>query len=253
MMLLALQRDFRSWLTAESVDAGARLETDPAPGLSVYLNNYRSSLVGCLTESFEITRAWLGDAAFEAAAASHIDRLPPHSWTLDAYALDFPATLALRYPSDPEIADLARLECALGLAFVGPDADAIDPTTLAEIDWDTAVLRFVPTLGLLDVTTNAAAIWSAITAGQQPPVAELLSEIACIAIWRDALTPAFRTLDAHEATALSLMIDGRSFGGLCAGLVDEHRDEAGPAMAGALLGQWMRDGIIRAIAAPGEE
>jgi hypothetical protein len=164
MSLLALQQDFQRWLTTEAVDAGARIGAGAEPGLSVYLNNYRSSLMGCLVESFGTTRAWLGDEAFEAAAARHIDRQPPHSWTLDAYALDFPRSLAIRYPDDPEIADLARLECALGVAFVGPDADAIDPATLADIDWDTAVLRFVPTLALLDVTTNAAALWSAIEA-----------------------------------------------------------------------------------------
>jgi hypothetical protein len=247
MTLLALQREFRSWLTAESVDAGARLEADPAPGLSVYLNNYRSSLMGCLAESFPVTRAWLGDEAFEAAAANHIDRQPPHSWTLDAYAIDLPDTVALRYPEDPEIADLARLECALGLAFVGPDADPIDPTTLAAIDWDTAVLRFIPTFQLLDVTTNAAAIWSAITAEEQPPAAELLLEPARIAIWRNALTPAFRTIDVDETAAIALMTSGRSFGALCATLVDRHGEENGPAMAGAFLGQWLRDGIVHAI------
>ena len=250
MSLLALQRDFRSWLTTESADAGARLETDPAPGLSVYLNNYRASLMGCLAESFKITRAWLGDEAFEAAAANHIDRLPPHSWTLDAYARDLPATLALRYPDDPEVADLARLECALGFAFVGRDADAIDPATLTAIDWDTAVLRFVPTLDLLDVTTNAAAIWSAITSEERPPAAALLPEPTCIAIWRNALTPAFRTLDIDEASALRLMMSGRGFGELCAILIDQHGEEEGPAMAGAFLGQWLRDGTVSAIALP---
>jgi hypothetical protein len=251
MSLLALQRDFRSWLTREAVDAGARLEAAPAPGLPIYLNNYRSSLISCLAESFEITRAWLGDEAFEAAAAIHIDRLPPHSWTLDAYALDFPASLALRYPNDPEVAELARLECALSVAFVGADADAIDPATLTDVDWDMAVLRFVPTLTLLDVTTNIAAIWSAITAEEKPPAAALLPEPASIAIWRNDLTPAFRTLDTEEAGALSLMMSGLRFGDLCAVLVEQHGEQDGPAMAGALLGQWLRDGIVRAIASSG--
>jgi len=252
MSLLALQRDFRSWLTTESVDAGARIEpgTAPAPGLSVYLNNYRSSLMSCLAESFETTRAWLGDEAFETAAANHIERLPPHSWTLDAYALDLPATLEIRFPEDPEIADLSRLECALSVAFVGPDARPIDPATLTEVDWDAAVLRFVPTLALLDLTTNAAAIWSAIAAGETPPEAILLPEPASVGIWRNGLTPAFRTFEKDEAAALRLMADGRSFGDLCANLVERHGTEEGPAMAGALLGQWLRDGILCAIEHP---
>jgi len=247
MSLLALQRDFRSWLTTESANAGGRIEPGTAPGLSVHLNNYRSSLMGCLAESFRTTRAWLGDQAFEAAAANHIDRLPPHSWTLDAYALDLPATLAIRYPEDPEVAELAWLECALSVAFVGADADPIDPEALARVDWDTAVLRFLPTLALLEVTTNAAAIWSAIAAEKTPPDAERIPEATFVAIWRNGLTPTFRTLDADEADALRPMIDGSGFGDLCARLVETHGAVEGPAAAGALLGQWLRDGIVRAI------
>ena len=124
---------------------------------------------------------------------------------------------------------------------------AIDPAMLAEVDWDMAVLRFVPTLALLDVTTNTAAIWSAITAEEKPPAAKSLLEPATIAIWRNGLTPAFRTLDSSEATALNLMMSGRSFGDLCAALVEQHGEKEGPTMAGALLGQWLRDGIVRAI------
>ena len=59
--------------------------------------------------------------------------------------------------------------------------------------------------------------------------------------------PAFRTLEAGEAGALRLMLEGRRFPDLCITLVDRHGEEDGPALAGALLGQWLRDGIVRAI------
>lgn len=250
MSLLTLQRDFRTWLTTESPDAGSRLEPGTAPGLSIYLNNYRSSLMACLAESFGTTQAWLGDEAFEAAAANHIDRLPPHSWTLDAYAHDFPKTLAARYPDDTEVADLARVEMMLGLAFVGPDADPIAPATLADVDWDTAALRFVPTLDMLSVTSNAAAIWSAIAAEQAPPSAEILPTPATVAVWRTGLTPCFRTLNDDEQDALTLMVSGMAFGALCGRLVERFGEDAGPAMAGALLGQWLQDGIVAAVVSP---
>ncbi|MDH7640448.1 HvfC/BufC N-terminal domain-containing protein [Sphingomonas oryzagri] len=250
MNLLALQRDFRDWLTEECQEAGSRLETGDAPGLSVYLNNYRSSLMACLRESFTVTHAWLGDEAFDAAAATHIDRLPPHSWTLDAYALDFPATLASRYPADPEVADLARLELALGVAFIGADADPLDPATLSDADWDTATLRFVPTLDLIDVSTNAASIWSAITVARQPPAAQLLFGPASIAVWRSELAPAFRTLERDEDEALRLMRGGLSFGALCARLVGQHGEENGPSIAGTLLGRWFQDGLVASVSPP---
>jgi hypothetical protein len=107
MNLAALQRDMRSWLTVEARDAAARFGERAEPGLAVYLNNYRGQLMTCLSESFATVRAWLGEAAFDAAAAMHIDRLPPHNWTLDAYSLEFPDTIDALYPEDPEVGELA--------------------------------------------------------------------------------------------------------------------------------------------------
>ena len=63
---------------------------------------------------------------------AHVARVPPSSWTLDAYPRDFPATLAPLYPDDPEVAELAVLELALAEAFVGADAAGpIAPTQAA--------------------------------------------------------------------------------------------------------------------------
>jgi hypothetical protein len=88
--LLEVQRSLREWLVAESAEAAARLGAAAAPGLAVHLNTYRGQLLACLGETFGAVRAWLGQTAFEAAAAIHIERVPPSSWTLDAYAQHFP-------------------------------------------------------------------------------------------------------------------------------------------------------------------
>ncbi|WP_019832793.1 HvfC/BufC N-terminal domain-containing protein [Sphingomonas sp. PR090111-T3T-6A] len=247
MSLLALQRDFRGWLATEDAGVAARFGEPAQAGLAVYLNNYRGQLMACLSESFETVRAWIGDNAFEGAAALHIDRLPPHSWTLDAYALDFPETLDRLYPEDPEVGELGRLERALGLAFVGPDAAPIEPASLDGIDWDRAVLRLVPTFASFSAATNAGAIWSALSGGAQPPAASLLPQPASIMVWRAGFAPAFRTLEAAEAEALALVAEGRDFGALCASLVARFGEEQGPALAGGFLGQWLADGLIASV------
>jgi hypothetical protein len=244
MSLLALQRDFRGWLDAEAADAAARIGVAAAPGLSVYLNNYRGQLMDCLRESFGTVRAWIGDAAFDSAAATHIERQAPYSWTLDAYALDFPRTLDLVYPDDPEVGELACLERELGLAFVGLDAVPLDRSTLADVDWEVARLELVPTLRIVIATTNAAAIWSSLMAGEQPPAAALLSEPTPIAVWRDGFAPTFRTLDNVEGDALVKVRDGATFGALCADLVAAAGEEEGAALAGGLLARWLGDGVV---------
>jgi hypothetical protein len=242
MSLLALQTGLRDWLTTEAEPAlqAPRMEA----GLSVYLNNYRAQLMACLAESYPTLHAWLGDAAFEAAAATHIDRTPPGSWTLDAYGLGFPATLRVLYPDDAEVGDLAALECALAQAFIAPDSAPLDPASLAGIDWDRARLRFVPALTMLAVSSNAGAIWSAIAQGETPPPAEMLPQPGAILVWREGFTPAFRTLESTEARALEALQEGCDFGALCAILVAREGEAEGPQIAGAWLAQWLGDAII---------
>jgi hypothetical protein len=247
MNLAALQRDFRSWLTVEARDAAARFGDRAEPGLAVYLNNYRGQLMVCLSESFATVRAWLGEDAFDTAAATHIDRRPPCSWTLDAYALEFPETIDALYPDDPEVSELARLERDLGLGFVGQDAVPLDLAALAHIDWNSAVLDLVATFSTLPATTNAGAIWSAINAGQTPPAAAVLDAPAVIAIWRREYSPTFRTLDPMESQVMSMVADGRTFGEICRVIIDEVGEAEGTQVAGNLLGRWISEGMVAAV------
>lgn len=247
MNLLALQRDMRAWLVDEDEAAACRIGPDAAPGLRIYQNNYRAALVACLETGFERTRAWIGDAAFLTAAAVHIDRLPPAGWTLDTYGRDFPSTLALLHPEDPEIAELAWIDLALDEAFVGPDAPAIGVEDLAGVDWDSAVLRMVPTLDLADRTTNASDIWTALAAGEAPPAPERLDAPGALLVWRKGLVPRFRAMDADEQAALIRARAGLSFAALCVSTVDALGEREGILRAGQWLGLWVSDGLIRTI------
>jgi Putative DNA-binding domain len=251
--LLDVQRSFRDWLTAESDDAARRSGVAAAPGLAVHLNTYRSQLLSCLGETFGAVHAWLGDTAFEAAAAIHIDRVPPSSWTLDAYPRDFPETLHDLYPADPEVGELACLERALAEIFTAADCIPVAPGTLdqaggAQVDWDRAVLHLVPTFVLLPVTTNAAAIWSAIRDGTPPPPVASLDAPTRLVLWRNGFIPNFRSLDSAEAAALEQVSAGMTFGALCALLIERCGAAEGPRLAGTWLGQWLRDGLIAQVA-----
>lgn len=243
-----MQRDMRAWLTRGDGTAAVRLGAGTAPGLRVHQNNYRAQLVACLAETFPRTRDWIGAEAFEAALAAHIDRVPPSSWTLDAYPRDLPATLAARYPDDPEVRELAWLECALGEAFVAADAEPLSTAGLAAIDWDHAVLRFTPTLDSSELTTNATAIWSALAHDEVPPAATLLAEPGAILVWRTAQVSHFRAVDQVEHQALLWARSGMSFAALCDAMVASWGEEKGVARAGAMLGQWVADGLITAVA-----
>jgi hypothetical protein len=247
MSLIELQRDLRSWLIREDGWAARRIGENAGPGLRVYLNNYRAQLAACLEDSFACTLAWIGDAAFHRAVVAHVERVPPSSWTLDAYPRDFPATLAQLYPDDPEVSELAWIECALGEAFVGPDAPTVAVVGLGGVDWDRAVLRFTPTLDLGTLTTNATAIWAALTAGDTPPAVEMLPEPGATLVWREGQVSRFRAIDQTERQALLAARGGLSFAALCEEMVTARGQRDGVAVAGQLLGQWLADGLITKI------
>ncbi|ARR52514.1 DUF2063 domain-containing protein [Rhizorhabdus wittichii DC-6] len=244
MSLLAMQRDFRAWLSESSDDAALRIGEAARPGLDVYHDNYRAALANCLAEVFERVLLWIGEERFRSTAAAHIDVTPPHAWTLDAYAGDFPETLDLLFRDDPEIAELGWLDLALSETFVGPDAVPVDPGVLGEVDWDRAVLRLSPTLATHVFRSNAAAIWSALSAGEVPPAAALLPEPVTILLWRKGLTPCFRTAEPGEGQAIALARSGADFNAICAAMIERLGEQEGIAAAGGFLGRWIGDGLV---------
>ncbi|HEY9234050.1 MULTISPECIES: DNA-binding domain-containing protein [Phenylobacterium] len=247
MSLQALQEDFSQWLKAEAPHAAERFGEGAQAGLSVYLNNYRGQLMACLIESYPVLRAWLGEEVFAGAAAHHIDRHAPYSWTLDDYPHDFPTTLDARFGSDPEVGELARLERDLAEAFVAPDTPPIDPVALAAVDWDTAVLVLSDAVSISPVQSNAAMIWSAIEAGRSPPQAAKLETKAELLVWRQHYRPMFRMLSADEGAALSMVRNGRTFADICAVLAERRGPEGGVTVAGELLACWIRDGLVQCV------
>lgn len=248
MSLAAMQRDFTAWLVDAPNQVARHLGASAEDGLAVYHNAYRAQLVGCLRDTHEKCAAWLGDDAFEAVALRYIETHPPRSWTLGRYGHDFAASLATFYPGDREVAELAWLDSTLRQAFDGPDAAPVDLATLGEVDWEAAILRFVPTLTIGRTLTNSAAIWSAIAQGNAPPAAQMLPRAGALLVWRRDLSPHFRSIEKDEQSMLTLALAGRPFGALCATLVDELGEGPGAAMATDLLRTWLGDGLIAAIA-----
>jgi hypothetical protein len=78
-----------------------------------------------------------------------------------------------------------------------------------------------------------------------------LAEPAALIVWREGLSPVFRSLSALEAECLDRMRAGTSFGAMCEFLAEQHGTERAAAEAGAMLGRWIDDGLIEEVAAGG--
>jgi hypothetical protein len=242
-----IQERFCAYLLDAPCDIARDLDRDGDVGLAVYHNAYRAQLVDCLRDTFERVWAWLGDEAFGVAARTHIAANRPRSWTLSDYGEQFPQTLATLYPQDPECTELAALEWQLRRAFDGPDSVAVELGSLSGVNWDHALLRFVPTLRVVPVTTNCGPIWIALAAGNTPPGVERLSAGAAMRIWRVGFSSRFCTIDAIEQRAIALVQKGASFATVCNVLAEGGDTTRVAEAAGQLLAAWLRDGMIAEI------
>ena len=247
MSLLEIQRGFRDLLVHGELSSAAGFADAALPGFQVYRNNYRSQLMACLAEAYPLTEQWLGGDAFGDAAAIHVDQCVPDSWTLDLYPTRFPETLRSIYAGDPEVAELAALELALGQAFVAGDADPIDPNSLSEVDWDHAVLGLVPSLSIHRCKTNASEIWSSLRNEEMPPAAAKLPESSCLFVWRIGERCHFRITSDAEGEALRAVGSGENFGALCTRLAAVAGQDEAIGLAGKWLAQWLSDQLIVAV------
>ncbi|MGO4381479.1 HvfC/BufC family peptide modification chaperone [Pseudoduganella sp. RAF53_2] len=247
MKLEELQNGFRSWLTTASDDAAATLGGAHQPGLAVYQNNYRAQLVNSLGATYPQVRSWMGEDNFMHAAVKHIDNHPPHSWTLDAYADEFGETLRDIFPRNPDLHELAWIEHALSTAFVAGDAQPVPAADLASVDWESAQLRFTPTLQTAPATTNASDIWWAMQEGEQHPEGSMLEEPKGHVAWRRGYVSCLRTVSQIELDAIAQVQANGSFSGLCDFLVEQLGESEGVATAGGLLADWVGSELITGI------
>jgi hypothetical protein len=250
MNLAQIQRGFTAYIRSDGQEQLETIARHSLRGLPVYHYAYRASLIEALRDVFERTHGWLGDEMFDDAARAHIARCPPNSWTMSDYGLGFENTLNALYPDNAEVAELAWIDWSLRIAFNGPDAPTLDMASLADVDWETARLRLVPTLAMRAITTNCAALWGALTDDNpEPPAAEMLDRPVMLTVWRHDLMPRFHSVSDEEHQALMMAGDGIAFGAICAALTGEQEDGAAVAeRVGAMLGRWIAEGVLVAVA-----
>lgn len=246
--LARVQGDFQHYLLnvasaiAEQVRPGGRIPVDKR--LGIYHNAYRVRLVDTLRDTFEKTWTYLGDSAFEQCARAYVEAHPPTHRSLRDYGAALPDWLAARFPNDPDIAELARMDWLLRQAFDGPNAEALPLEALAGLaanDWETLGFRLVPTLELSPLGFNTPAIWGALDQNQPPPAAQRLPAPAWLCVWRRGWQPHFRTLDETEFAALSALRAGARFADVCQTLSEAHADSA---LSAHYLRRWLTEGLI---------
>jgi hypothetical protein len=178
--LLEVQSALRkSLIDREDGDAASMLaEHVPPDRLDIYRNTFITGVTRALRLSYPAVHRLVGDDFFAAAADIFIARNPPRAAYLDQYGAQFPEFLE-QFPTAAALAylaDVARLEWAVGQAIHAPDQATLALMELAAIsEPDQGRVCFVPhpSIGLLRVSHPADVIWRAVLDGDDAALAVL--------------------------------------------------------------------------------
>ena len=149
-----------------------------------------------LAHDYPRLRLYMGETAFNTMVRHCLTATEtPKVWPLSRHLPDF-LGLTKPFSRSPELSDLARLEKAFHAALNAPDASISSHTLLH------------PSVQRLQLRTNAASIWAALTAGELPPLPQMLDEPQELLVWRQGAASRFRMLGREEAAALDAAARG---------------------------------------------
>ena len=220
--------------------------------LAIYSEAYRARLTEALASNYPALAKLLGAGDFATLSgryiATHVSRRP----SIRYYGDGLPKFLVADagYRDVPLLAELAAWEWAMTEVFDAADASAIGAEVLARVmpeSWADLRFSFHPALRRLELKWNVPPLWKALTADQPRPPHELAAEPQAWLQWRDGLHVMFRSLDAHEAAALQVAMDGGSFAELCVRLGERLAAAQVPAQAAAYLRGWLEAGLMTGI------
>ena len=217
--------------------------------LAIYADGYRLRLIGALRTDFPALGGVMGEAGFERMARDFVAAHPSSDPNLRWYGRTLAAFLsrASRWQRRPRLAELARFEWALGIAFDAADAPLVTADAVARVPpaaWPSMRLHLHPSVQLLHLRSNAPAAWQAIDAGREPPAAAMRTRPAGWLIWRKGDEPFYRALPPAEAWALGAVNRGREFAAVVSGL-RRFVGTGNAAQTGAqLLRNWLVEELV---------
>ncbi len=227
--------------------------------LEIYHNAYLERLRQVLQRDYPVLELLLGAQDFVALSYAYACAQPSHDPNIRWFGRHLAEFLVVNggWDEHPAVADMARLEWALGLAFDAADAPLLQIDDLAALPaqaWPGLRFSLHPSLHLLALAYNVADFWLAArdlepAAPAAPQPEPLPMRARNWAVWRGAGQVQFRQLAPDESEAIWALRGGADFAALCA-LLARHGGEAeAPLRAAGLLRNWIEAGWISALLA----
>lgn len=204
----------REWQAAFA----AQLLTDASVSekrLAIHRHHVASSLARALAVSFPTVEALVGAEFFRETARRFVVQDPPRQPVLAEYGAGFADFLAEYAPVRglPYLADMARLDWALNVAFHSPYAGRLDAAALATMTADDLAglsLALAPGVALVRSAYPIDLIWKASRpdAGDEP--VDLARGAARVLVLRQPDGASFVSLGEGEAAFVEVLDEGRS-------------------------------------------
>jgi hypothetical protein len=251
--LASLQRAFHAYVLHGDATVARRIDraagADPSRRLQIYYDAYRLRLIEALRTDFPALAGLAGEEGFDRLARAYIDAHPSHHFNLrwfGAHLAEFLDATA-SFASAPGLAETARFEWALTLAFDAADVPPLDAGALAEVPpqaWPRLCADLHPSVQRLELVWNVPELWERVNSGEPARTIERLPARQTWLVWRRELNVYFRALEADEAAALESVFAGASLATLCDVLCDYTAPEEVPARAAMLLQRWLGEDLI---------
>jgi hypothetical protein len=205
-------------------------ELPVAERMAIYARMFLDRQVEALHEAFPKVAAALGAGAFHDLAARYVLAHPSEHPDLGQLGRQFAGFL-----DRGDLADLARLEWARGEVFEAASADSLSTEEFARLAQDPAAfashrVRLIPALRLLRLGHDVGPLWDGTAKAAEKRPAALL-------VWRAGLEVFHVEVDADEARAVQVAIQGGALGDVCGALGD-------PARAVETLQGWLGEGLF---------
>lgn len=248
-----LQQRFQTHVLHHSGDMLHCITDDVRPNaatrLAIYANAYRLRLLEALRTDYPALHTLVGDDEFDRLGRAYIDAYPSTHYSIRYFGNNLSGFLETTSPyrDMPVLAEMARLEWALTLAFDAADDPVLTEAALTALPaeaWPGMRLRPHASLQRHDFHWNVPELWGAIDRQQPPEPPLTYPQSRAWMIWRRELQNLFRPLEPAEAWALDNVCGGGDFASLCEGLCAYFEPAQVGLQAAGFLKGWVRAGLI---------
>jgi hypothetical protein len=229
------QRRLQRAVLAHAQPAGPALEA--AARIGVYRHAYRARLAGALRANYPKLAQWMGAEEFGELASRYGAAHPSRHFSIRWHGEHLGAFLA-RGP----LAELARMEWALGEAFDAADAAPLrveDIASMAAEACGRLALTLHASVKILALEWGVEAAWRALRDGETIALPAVRVHSHGLLVWRKDLDAHWRSVTRAEANALLGLHAAGSLDAACEDLHECHAAEMGTWFAG-----WLAQGML---------